>query len=492
MAEGGGEEENPFSFKKFVSKTDKKERKDTEEEKESNNDDFDVESLPDISRSSQIKEKTSVVKEDREQSAKPKKKGGDENPFSFKRFLESSSNTNGARPKSVSNRASTSPPAPRHVDGSPSLSRNTPDFASDLPDFVQDHFSDLERERLGARDLELPDFTLNQFSNSGDGLGDVVPPSHLLGGGNRSRTSSHGRVTPQGEGVMDGGNDLVLDRSSQVPTSLPDFLSDGVFNSSDSIHNSEDTAYHPSSCNSHGVSSVREGIASLEINGDFELELRRYREENNLLRQQLAEARQEAVMETQRCHKMKKDMEILQKKEAEDTAALERMVQQVEANLTITTQRAVKAENTVSRLQAEVKTLQSKLTTMRAENEILRSGDRGLADIRQRTSHVSQQLSTAASAAEQNVRQLLQGVESLRQFSQILSSVEKITEEPLEQQDPESPSQQNSQSEKSKSRKSEKNKNSQSQHRKAKSPDNENSQHKGSTKSEKDRDEDVT
>ncbi|XP_033754731.1 endosome-associated-trafficking regulator 1-like [Pecten maximus] len=488
MAEGGGEEENPFSFKKFMSKTDKKERTENED-KENSNDDVDVELLPDINLSSQIKEKASVVKE--EQSSKPKKKGGDDNPFSFKRFLESSSN--GARPKSVSNRSSTSPPAPRHcVDGSPSLSRNTPDFASDLPDFVQDHFSDLERERLGSRDLELPDFTLNQFSNSSDGLGDVAPPSHLMGGGSRSRTSSHGRVTPQGDGGMDNVNDLVQDTSSQIPTSLPDFLSDGVFNNSDSIHNSDETTYHPSSCNSHGISSVREGVASLEINGDFELELRRYREENNLLRQQLAEARQEAVMETQRCHKMKKDMEILQKKEAEDTAALERMVQQVEANLTTTTQRAVKAENTVLRLQTEVKTLQGRLASMRIENEILRSGDRGLADIRQRTSHVSQQLSTAASAAEQNIRQLLQGVENLRQFSQILSSVEKITEEPLEQQEPGSQSQQNSQSEKSKSHKSEKNKSCQSQHRKAKSPDDEDSQNKDSPKIEKDRDEDVT
>ena len=41
-------------------------------------------------------------------------------------------------------------------------------------------------------------------------------------------------------------------------------------------------------------------------------------------------------METQRCHKMKQDMELLQKKEAEDTAALERVVQQVEANLITT------------------------------------------------------------------------------------------------------------------------------------------------------------
>lgn len=34
---------------------------------------------------------------------------------------------------------------------------------------------------------------------------------------------------------------------------------------------------------------------------------------------------------------MKKEMEVLQKKEAEDTAALERIVQEVEANLITTT-----------------------------------------------------------------------------------------------------------------------------------------------------------
>lgn len=130
--------------------------------------------------------------------------------------------------------------------------------------------------------------------------------------------------------------------------------------------------------------------------------------------------------------------------------------------------RAVKAENSGSRLQAEVKSLQSRLASVQAENDVLRSGDHGLSDIRQRTTHVSQQLTTAATAAELNLKQLLQGVENLRLFSQILSSVDKITEPPLEEETGnQSQQSENSQSEQSKSSQSEQNKNSQSQRSKS-------------------------
>jgi len=50
-------------------------------------------------------------------------------------------------------------------------------------------------------------------------------------------------------------------------------------------------------------------------------------------------------------------MRALKKKESEDTKALEDMVQMVESNLATTTKRASSAQNTISKLNEEIKSL---------------------------------------------------------------------------------------------------------------------------------------
>ncbi|KAJ8302654.1 hypothetical protein KUTeg_019050 [Tegillarca granosa] len=379
MAEGGeGEDpkENPFSFHKFMQK-DKKSKTDKDDSEDTG--DY-LSSLPDVSNAGKKKAPTLIVTDDKpEQNKQKKKKSGDENPFSFKKFLESAGSN--SKPKYAGN----SPVSRSRTNHS--AQRNTPDFANDLPDFVQDHFGDFGRER-SSRDVELPDFALPS-----GGISDraASPTSHrensddifsrqLNGQSDLVVNSSH----PQDRHV---GNDRCSmfsnddydrgpENKSHLPTSLPDFLSDGIFNNAENCD-----IDHSSLSNGllvHGASSNREGIAAFEINGDLELELRRLRDENRQLRLQLDEAKREAVTETQsrlyfgiyyRCHKMKKEMEVLQKKEAEDTAALERMVQQVEANLITTT-----------------------------------SEDKGMSDIRDRTKYASEQLSAAATTAEQNLK----------------------------------------------------------------------------------------
>jgi hypothetical protein len=47
---------------------------------------------------------------------------------------------------------------------------------------------------------------------------------------------------------------------------------------------------------------------------------------------------------------------------------------------------------------------QKQLTSLRSENELLRSGDHGLAEIRERTKYSSEQLASAANTAEQNLK----------------------------------------------------------------------------------------
>lgn len=315
-----------------------------------------------------------------------KKKNGDANPFSFKKFLSGSSSSAGARPKTYNNTQNIGSSSPRV----------TPDFASDLPDFVQNHFSD------HTHDLNLPNFAISSHPSNKTGL---ISHNNEAPGDNIYSTESDNHVNsdPEPVAMVSGGT-----------TRLPDFLSDGILKN-DCDHSDN-------------------RISTLEINGDYELELRRLREENSMLRTQLEEARREAVTESQRCHKMKKDMEDLQKKEAEENTALENMVQQIEANLTITTKRAVQAETTVSKLQSDIKGLQKQVTSLRSENDLLRSGDHGLAEIRERTKYSSEQLASAANTAEQSLKQLLQGVDQMKILAQVLSSIDKISEEPVEDQ----------------------------------------------------------
>ncbi|XP_063441825.1 endosome-associated-trafficking regulator 1-like [Mytilus trossulus] len=397
MAEGGDEnEDNPFSFKKFVVPKEAEQNKAAEDITPTHNGQV-LDILPDIGDSSnknRRKDRSTLVISDDEKpvntsssNQRPKKKkNGDANPFSFKKFLSGSSSSAGARPKTYNNTQNIGNSSPRVA----------PDFASDLPDFVQNHFSD------HSHDLNLPDFAISSQPSNNTGLNSH---NNEDSGDNiySADSDNHVNSDPEPVAMVSGGT-----------TRLPDFLSDGILKN-DCDHSDN-------------------RISTLEVNGDYELELRRLREENSMLRTQLEEARREAVTESQRCHKMKKDMEDLQKKEAEENTALENMVQQIEANLTITTKRAVQAETTVSKLQSDVKGLQKQVTSLRSENDLLRSGDHGLAEIRERTKYSSEQLASAANTAEQSLKQLLQGVDQMKILAQVLSSIDKISEEPVEDQ----------------------------------------------------------
>lgn len=66
--------------------------------------------------------------------------------------------------------------------------------------------------------------------------------------------------------------------------------------------------------------------------------------------------------------------------------------------------RAVQAETLVAKLKQDVKALQGQVQALASENEALVSGDRGLADIRERTKYASEQLASAAVTAENNLR----------------------------------------------------------------------------------------
>lgn len=139
-----------------------------------------------------------------------------ENPFSFKKFLQVS--VPGAKPK-VQVGYGSSPP----------------DVASDLPDFVQDHYvapDTLKSKPMKQyKNIELPDFTKSSSSR-------------LTLETNQSRKQNESVIEPRGVAV---GDDIDLfneisetkDRS-RVSSRLPDFLPDGAFNTNESYVDPED------------------------------------------------------------------------------------------------------------------------------------------------------------------------------------------------------------------------------------------------------------
>lgn len=51
-----------------------------------------------------------------------------------------------------------------------------------------------------------------------------------------------------------------------------------------------------------------------------------------------------------------------------------------------------------------IASLQKQLSSVRSENDLLRSGDSGLAEIRERTKYSSEQLAVAANTAEKSLQ----------------------------------------------------------------------------------------
>uniref|UniRef100_A0AAR2JLU7 Endosome-associated-trafficking regulator 1 n=1 Tax=Pygocentrus nattereri TaxID=42514 RepID=A0AAR2JLU7_PYGNA len=117
--------------------------------------------------------------------------------------------------------------------------------------------------------------------------------------------------------------------------------------------------------------------------------------------------------------------------EEREAKALETMVQSVEQNLQLMTKRAVKAENNLSKLKQEVQQLQNQLDGYKCENERLRTGETAaLTTMRHNAQMASEYLNKAAKDAEISIKQLLTGRETLCLVSQLLGSIDKITEIP--------------------------------------------------------------
>ncbi|KTF74674.1 hypothetical protein cypCar_00036880 [Cyprinus carpio] len=153
------------------------------------------------------------------------------------------------------------------------------------------------------------------------------------------------------------------------------------------------------------------------------------REENSLLRKQVKELLRRSESDSKRIKQLTDELHNKKLQEEREAKALETMVQSVEQNLELMTKRAVKAENSISKLKQEMQQLQGQLEGYKSENERLRYGETtALTTMRHNAQVASEYLNKAAQDAETSIKQLLSGRETLCYVSQLLTSIDKITE----------------------------------------------------------------
>lgn len=170
----------------------------------------------------------------------------DDNPFSFKKFLK----TGPTQPKS---------------------GLAAPDFASDLPDFVQDHFTtERETDRNNRdsihshtqRDLDLPDFALDSTFKNHVELPTPENDSdfHFASSSSQAASISNHSVSSR---TM---NDI-------RKVSLPDFLSDSAINTKHSDEEEE-----------NDFGALEPGLSGAVANGDIAYHVTHGNQELELMR----------------------------------------------------------------------------------------------------------------------------------------------------------------------------------------------------------------
>ncbi|NXG58953.1 SDCG3 protein, partial [Hemiprocne comata] len=92
--------------------------------------------------------------------------------------------------------------------------------------------------------------------------------------------------------------------------------------------------------------------------------------------------------------------------------------------------RAVRAENSATKLKQENALLQVQLKNYQAENEALRGQSASLATVKQNTDLALQNLLTVITNSRSSIKQLLSGAESLELVADLLKSIDRISEMP--------------------------------------------------------------
>ncbi|NWH53297.1 SDCG3 protein, partial [Fregata magnificens] len=153
------------------------------------------------------------------------------------------------------------------------------------------------------------------------------------------------------------------------------------------------------------------------------------KEENASLRSKINKLQIFSETQADKMRKLERKLEENKIKEEKEAQDLEAMVQHVEQNLQLMTKRAVKAENSATKLKQENALLQVQLKNYKTENEALRSGQAAsLAVVKQNADVALQNLLTVITNSRSSIKQLVSGAESLQLVADLLKSIDRISE----------------------------------------------------------------
>jgi len=155
-------------------------------------------------------------------------------------------------------------------------------------------------------------------------------------------------------------------------------------------------------------------------------------EENKMLQQNIKQLEKDLVNQQESSRKwidkLEDELRTTRKREQEETATLENVVQMVEENLRKTTQRALEAEANVSKLKDEIKFLREETITRSQHEKIVDDYEFRLDSIREKSRDVAKFMHTAANKSEPLLKQLLSGVASLHVYAEQFENIDKIAD----------------------------------------------------------------
>ncbi|XP_060894209.1 endosome-associated-trafficking regulator 1 isoform X2 [Labrus mixtus] len=174
--------------------------------------------------------------------------------------------------------------------------------------------------------------------------------------------------------------------------------------------------------------SIAEPVTSCRRKSGRISQIQQLKDENMSLRRTVRELQKKSDANDRRVLDLSEELLQRRRQEEREAQDLESMVHSVEQNLHLMTKRAVKAESSVSKLKVELQQLQAEVESLRLENDSLKAAESEVVmTMRHNAQMASKYLNKSASLAHSSIRQLLGEAETLHLVSQLLQSIDKIS-----------------------------------------------------------------
>nr|XP_057927937.1 endosome-associated-trafficking regulator 1 [Doryrhamphus excisus] len=170
-------------------------------------------------------------------------------------------------------------------------------------------------------------------------------------------------------------------------------------------------------------------MSMLQPNTSSRERVEQLQQENRWLRRTITDLQRRSEANEHRVEALEAELRQRRCQEQQEVRDMENMVLSVERNLELMTTRALRAEGGASKMRAELRLLQAEVDRLRSENASLTSGQSDIVMAMRHNAHVaSDYLDKTASHAHSSIRRLLEGAESLHLVSQLLRSIDSVSE----------------------------------------------------------------